>query len=165
MSRGGGRRRMTAMLGVSSLYNGELGLSPLSAALGCCRLRPRQHSPSAKKKGIDSKHKERTVSSPRPKGDIANLIAQIPDSSFLPLNLDRPPMNQARSRPSSMIIAVVVSVVVSAGTVRMGDIATITGRRTGEWPTALGTGCRRRQCWAGRWEVVVEVVTAINDGT
>ena len=64
-----------------------------------------------------------------------------------------------------MIIAVVVSVVVSAGTVRMGDIATITGRWTGEWPTALGTGCCRRQRWAGRWAVVVEVVTAINDGT
>ena len=43
-----------------------------------------------------------------------------------------------------MIIAVVVSVVVSAGTVQMGDIATITGRRTGEWPTVLGTGCCRR---------------------
>ena len=64
-----------------------------------------------------------------------------------------------------MIIAVVVSIVVSAGTVRMGDIATITGRRTGEWPTALGSGCRRRQRGAGRWAVVVEVVTAINDGT
>ena len=156
---------MTAMLGVSSLYNGELGLSPLSAVLGCCRLRPRQHSPSAKKKGINSKHKERTVSSSRPKGDVTNLIAQIPDSSFLPLNLNHPPTNQARSRPLSMIIAVVVSIVVSAGTVRMGDIATITGRWTGEWLTALGTGCRRRQRWAGRWEVVVEVVTAINDDT
>lgn len=43
-----------------------------------------------KKKGIDSKHRKRTVSSPKPDGDVANLVAQIPDGSFLPLNLDRP---------------------------------------------------------------------------
>ena len=43
-----------------------------------------------KKKAIDSKHRKRTISSPRPEGDVANLITQIPDGSFLPLNLDRP---------------------------------------------------------------------------
>ncbi|KAL4076628.1 hypothetical protein V8B97DRAFT_2004350 [Scleroderma yunnanense] len=43
-----------------------------------------------KKKGVDSKHRKRTISSPRPESDVTNLVAQIPDGSFLPLNLDRP---------------------------------------------------------------------------
>ncbi|KAG6336201.1 hypothetical protein ID866_2878 [Astraeus odoratus] len=43
-----------------------------------------------KKKAPDAKSRKRTISSPRPEGDVANLVGQIPDGSFLPLNLDRP---------------------------------------------------------------------------
>lgn len=43
-----------------------------------------------KKGGQDTKSRMRTLSSPRQDHDIADLVAQIPDGSFLPLNLDRP---------------------------------------------------------------------------
>lgn len=42
-----------------------------------------------KKRSQDDKSRARTLSSPRP-DDIGDLVAQIPDGSFLPLNLDRP---------------------------------------------------------------------------
>lgn len=43
-----------------------------------------------KKDTHDTKSRTRTLSSPRQEHDIADLVAQIPDGSFLPLNLDRP---------------------------------------------------------------------------
>lgn len=44
-----------------------------------------------KKKGDqDGKPRTRTLSSPRQEHDPGDLVAQIPDGSFLPLNLDRP---------------------------------------------------------------------------
>ncbi|KIJ08807.1 hypothetical protein PAXINDRAFT_172769 [Paxillus involutus ATCC 200175] len=44
-----------------------------------------------KKRGQDGKTRARTISSPRPDaGDLGDLVAQIPDGSFLLLNLDRP---------------------------------------------------------------------------
>ncbi|KIJ67450.1 hypothetical protein HYDPIDRAFT_25903 [Hydnomerulius pinastri MD-312] len=43
-----------------------------------------------KKRGQDGKFRTRTISSPKPDGDVGDLVAQIPDGSFLLLNLDRP---------------------------------------------------------------------------
>ena len=43
-----------------------------------------------KRGGQDGKPRTRTLSSPRQEHDTGDLVAQIPDGSFLPLNLDRP---------------------------------------------------------------------------
>ncbi|KAF8452313.1 hypothetical protein L210DRAFT_3638868 [Boletus edulis BED1] len=43
-----------------------------------------------KKAGQDAKSRTRTLSSPRQDHDLGDLVAQIPDGSFLLLNLDRP---------------------------------------------------------------------------
>lgn len=43
-----------------------------------------------KRGGQDAKLRSRTLSSPRQDHDLSDLVAQIPDGSFLPLNLDRP---------------------------------------------------------------------------
>lgn len=43
-----------------------------------------------KKKGQDGQPRARTLSSPKQDRDISDLVAQIPDGSFLPSNLERP---------------------------------------------------------------------------
>ncbi|KIO02487.1 hypothetical protein M404DRAFT_956908 [Pisolithus tinctorius Marx 270] len=43
-----------------------------------------------KDKKKDQKSRKRTISSPKPDNEVANVFAQIPDGSFLPLSLDRP---------------------------------------------------------------------------
>ena len=52
----------------------------------------RSDSPTKKdkKKTQDDKHRARTLSSPKSDQDIGDLVAHIPDGSFLPLSLDRP---------------------------------------------------------------------------
>ncbi|KAF9220710.1 hypothetical protein BS17DRAFT_713899 [Gyrodon lividus] len=52
---------------------------------------PKKGGEKDKKRAQDGKTRARTISSPKPDGgDIGDLVARIPDGSFLLLNLDRP---------------------------------------------------------------------------